>query len=269
MDFPDAKIYIVHYKPGKILKSGPLYQPLMSGNYFCKTREAFIGDDSWENISEKNPYYSELTGIYWVWKNRRQAVTGLCHYRRFFTAQPEPFLYRCKRLLYSLVGLSAKRHGLIYTKDINLFVPRILNQEELHSILGHYDAILPQARKLKYTVREHYRRYHDIHDLAVLETILNEKYPEYLDAYYAVLEEKRIYANNMFILKENHYQSFMEWWFDMLFEFEKRVDITQYTGYQQRIMGFISERLLTVWFKKKDLRCKELQLIYFKNLKYE
>lgn len=269
MDFLGAKIYIVHYKPGKILKSDSLYQPLMSGNYFCKTQDAFIGDDSGKSISEKNRYYSELTGIYWIWKNRRQAVTGLCHYRRFFTAQPEPFLYRCKRMLYSLIGLSDKRHGLIYTKDINLFVPRILNQEELRSILGQYDAILPQARKLKYTVREHYRRYHDIHDLAVLEDILSEKYPEYLDTYHVVLQEKSVYANNMFILKEAHYEAFMEWWFDMLFEFERRVDITQYTGYQQRIMGFISERLLTVWFRKQDLRCKELQLIYFKSLKHE
>ena len=269
MDLSNAKIYIVHYKPGKILKSDALYQPLMSGNFFCKTSEAFIGDDSGENKKKKNPYYSELTGAYWAWKNSRQAVTGLCHYRRFFTAQPEPQLYKFKRLLYSLVGLADKRHGLIYTKDINCFVPRILNQDELNLILGEYDAILPQGRKLKYTVREHYSRYHDIRDLAILEAILKEKHPDYLKAYDAVLQDKRIYANNMFILKDAHYQPFMEWWFDMLFEFERRVDITQYTGYQQRIMGFISERLLTVWFRKQGLRCKELQLIYFKSLKYE
>ena len=269
MDFSEAKIYIVHYKPGKILKSDALYQPLMSGNFFCQTKDAFLGDDSGENISEKNPYYSELTGIYWVWKNRQQAVTGICHYRRFFTAQPEPFLYRSKRLLYSLIGLSDKRYGLIYTKDIHLFVPRVLSQEELKSILAEYDAVLPQSRKLKYSVREHYRRYHDINDLLILEAILKDKYPEYLDAFHTVLQEKRVYANNMFILKEAQYQPFMEWWFDMLFEFEKRVDIIKYTGYQQRIMGFVSERLLTVWFKKQGLRCKELQLIYFKSLKYE
>lgn len=268
-DLSEFKIYIIHYKPGRILTNDALYQPIMSGNFYCKTKEAFRGDDTGVNISEKNPYYSELTGIYWIWKNSRQKVTGLCHYRRFFTAQPEPFLYRCKRLLYPLIGLSDKRHGLIYTMDFSLFLPKILNQEELAHLLSEYDAILPQARKLKYTVREHYRRYHDINDLTILEAILEEKHPAYLEAYHAVLQDKRLYANNMFILKDAYYQPFMEWWFDMLFEFERRVDITQYAGYQKRIMGFIAERLLTVWFRKQSLKCKELQLIYFKDLKYE
>ncbi len=269
MDSSDATIYIVHYKPDRILKNDGFYQPLMSGNFFCRAQEVFLGDDSGDNISEKNRYYSELTAIYWLWKNKPQAVTGVCHYRRFFTAQPEPFLYRCRRKLYAMIGLFAKRQGLIYTKDIELFLPRVLSPEELKSILTEYDAILPQARKLKYTVREHYRRYHNGSDLLVLEAILKEKYPEYLDAFHSVLQGKKLYANNMFILKEAQYQPFMQWWFDVLFEFERRVDISRYIGYQQRIMGFISERLLTVWFKKHGLRCKELQLIYFKSLKYE
>lgn len=54
-----------------------------------------------------------------------------------------------------------------------------------------------------------------------------------------------------------------------MFEFERRIDIENYTGYQKRILGFIAERLLTVWFQKEQLNCKELQLIYFKNFKKE
>jgi len=269
MGFLDAKIYVVHYKPGKILKNDQLYQPLMSGNFFCQTEQDMIGDDTGDHISEKNRYYSELSGIYWIWKNRHHQVTGLCHYRRYYTVHPEPFLYKCKRFLYGFVGLANKRYGLICTKNISLFKPKILQQDELDSLLQSYDVVLPQARKLKYTVKEHYRRYHDINDLKVLEAILEEKYPDYLEAFHSVLTGKKLYANNMFILKDEHYQGFMAWWFEMLFEFERRVDIRQYQGYQKRIMGFIAERLLTVWFKKQQLRCKELQLIYFKNLKYE
>ena len=29
----------------------------------------YLGDDTGDSISEKNCYYGELTGIYWVWKN--------------------------------------------------------------------------------------------------------------------------------------------------------------------------------------------------------
>ena len=136
-------------------------------------------------------------------------------------------------------------------------------------MLSQYDAILPQARKLKYSVKKHYSRYHDIQDLETLEVILQEKYPDYLEAYASVLAGNRLYANNMFILKDPQYQKFMSWWFDMIFEFEKRMGLEKYSGYQKRIIGFIAERLLTVWFKKEQLKCKELPLIYFKNLKYE
>jgi hypothetical protein len=59
----------------------------------------------------------------------------------------------------------------------------------------------------------------------------------------------------------------MQWWFGLLFEFEKRINLKTYNGYQQRILGFIAERLLNVWFEKKQLKTVELNVIYFKKLK--
>ena len=263
------KIYVFHYKNGTVLKTESIYQPIMAGNAILSDNRTITGDDTGENISVKNPYYSELTGIYWVWKNTKQDITGSCHYRRFFTAQPEPFLYKLKRIFYYPVALYKKRYGLIYTKNTDLFVPKILNQQELNDLLNQYDAILPQARKLKYTVETHYRRYHDLNDLNLLETILTEKYPEYLDAFHDVLRGKRLFANNMFVLKDKHFQEFMTWWFDLLFEFERRIDLNNYTDYQKRILGFMAERLLTVWFKKRQLNSIELPVIYFKKFKFE
>ena len=263
------KVFVFYYKNGSILQIDPIYQPIMAGNARHEEKSAITGDDTGENISHKNPFYSELTGLYWVWKNTKQDVTGSCHYRRFFTAQPEPLLYKVKRLLYYPAGLYKKRYGLIYTENTNLFVPKILNNLELNELLNRYDAILPQARKLKYTVATHYKRYHDINDLNLLETILTEKCPEYQEAFNDVLQGKRLYANNMFILKDEHFQEFMAWWFDILFEFERRIDLNNYTDYQKRIMGFMAERLLTIWFRKKQLNCIELPVIYFKQFKFE
>ena len=70
-------------------------------------------------------------------------------------------------------------------------------------------------------------------------------------------------------MKNEDYQKFMSWWFDLIFAFEARVKMDDYRGYQSRIIGFIAERLLTLWFTKNQLKCKELPLIYFKGLKDE
>ena len=269
MPATNSKIYVFYYKKSAVLDLDPIHQPIMAGNAQFLAKTKIPGDDTGENISLKNKYYSELTGIYWIWKNTQQSVTGTCHYRRYFTAQPEPFLYRIKRLLYYPAGLYKKRFGLIYTKNTDLFVGRIINHIEIDSLLQKYDAILPQARKMKYSVETHFKRYHDINDLKIIESILKEKQPDYVKAFDEVIKGKRLYANNMFILKDEHFQEFMEWWFDVLFEFEKRIDLRKYTGYQQRILGFIAERLLNVWFKKKQLNCVELPVIYFKHLKFE
>ena len=39
-----------------------------------------------ENINHLNKFYSEMTTMYWVWKNNiRSKHVGFCHYRRRFT----------------------------------------------------------------------------------------------------------------------------------------------------------------------------------------
>lgn len=265
----NTKIYTFYYKNGTILNTDPIYQPIMAGNALLKGLSTIQGDNSGDNISTRNPYYSELTGTYWVWKNTRQDITGTCHYRRFFTARPEPFWYRVKRLLYFPARMYKNRWGVIYTKNTQFFVPRILNEDEINSLFSKYDAILPKPRLLKYTIKTHYSRYHDINDLNLLESIIAEKHPDFLEAFHAVLMSKKIYANNMFILKEEQFQEFMGWLFDILFEFENRINLSDYKGYQKRILGFIAERLLNIWFKKKQLNCIELPVIYFKWFKFE
>lgn len=41
-------------------------------------------DIGFDNISNKNPDYSEYTALYWMWKNDKHEYVGLYHYRRIF-----------------------------------------------------------------------------------------------------------------------------------------------------------------------------------------
>ena len=61
------------------------YVPLQVGAEISNTDLKIARDDTGDNISSKNPYFCELTGLYWLWKNYPgQENIGICHYRRFF-----------------------------------------------------------------------------------------------------------------------------------------------------------------------------------------
>lgn len=263
----DIAIFVYYYKNGIFPFGHSIYQPVMAGNALLHNTSGFTGDDSGDSISEKNRYYSELTGIYWAWKNTSYDITGSCHYRRYFTAKKEPFLYRIKRLLYFPAGLYKKRFGLIYTRRINRFADRILTENEIRGIMSEYDAIFPVRRKLRYSVKEHFCRYHGAEDMELLAEIIRDNHSEYMPAFEEVMDGNRLFANNMFALKRNDHERCVKWWFDVLFEFERRTDKAKYEGYQQRIMGFLAERILTIWVYHHQLRIKELPVIYFKHLK--
>ena len=71
-----------------------IYFPLHVGK---KGKESigYTGDDTGDHISDKNPNFCELTGLYWAWKNLDAETIGLAHYRRHFTVEP-----RLSRLIH-------------------------------------------------------------------------------------------------------------------------------------------------------------------------
>jgi len=264
---PEVKIFTFHYKPGSKNIGDSSYVHVWAGKNESKDVNQLVGDNTGDHISSKNKYFSELTGIYWAWKNNSADIFGTCHYRRFFTTHPEPFKYRIKRVGYFLIGIGRKRHGLIYTSNLDYWKSKVIGQEEVVKLMQYYDAILPVRRRLKYTVEEHYKRYHNAEDLQILHEILAVNFPEYLESFEIMLHQKRLYANNMFIIRNQHFDELNKWLFKILFEFESKVTMSDYKGYQERIFGFLSERLITCWFIYHPLKIKELNLVYFKKLK--
>ena len=72
-----------------------------------------IGDDSGDNISDLNPFFCELTAVYWAWKNYELSdYVGLVHYRRFFKTG----LIKHKILLEEKI--------IKYMKDVDIILPK-------------------------------------------------------------------------------------------------------------------------------------------------
>ena len=118
-------IFIMYYKPGEILPLSDFYKPLFCGQFEGKGLLPYLKDDQGENISFKNQFFSELTGTYWVWKNTSQEITGICHYRRYFTTIPEPWYLKLKYLLTHPFKVQKGPNPLIYTTNVKKYISNL------------------------------------------------------------------------------------------------------------------------------------------------
>lgn len=167
-----------------------------------------IRDDIGDNISEKNATYCELTALYWIWKNDTSDYAGLCHYRRHFELTKEVI----SRLDNSNI-------------DVILTIP-ILN--------------FPSVRAM-------YKNDHLIEDWNAMLDIISELYPEYFSTAIEFQNGNYYYGYNMFIARKEIFNEYCEWLFPILFECEKRCKPRE-DKYQQRYIGFLAERLLSIFF---------------------
>ncbi|WP_241647581.1 DUF4422 domain-containing protein, partial [Rosenbergiella metrosideri] len=114
-------------------------------------------DSTGENISELNNELCELTGLYWIWKNRLEEneVVGLCHYRRYF---------------------------------INEMEKGIITKENVDKLFEDFDIVLPKKRNYLITnIENHYKVSHKDKDLNLLKEIIERDYKEYIFALRNVL----------------------------------------------------------------------------------
>ena len=192
----------------------------------------YIGDDTGENISEKNPNYCELTGLYWAWKNLDADYIGLCHYRRYFTRRNHR-------------NCAKKKEA-------------ILTYKEFASILKEVPIIVPDKRRYYIeTVRSHYNHSHYAKDLDMTEMIINELYPEYNEIFRKVMNRTWAHMFNMFVMRRDYFEAYCQWMFSILDKLEQRTDISSYNAVEARIYGYISEMLLDVWLEKNALKYRE------------
>ena len=73
----DIKIVIAAHKP-YVMPEDKIYLPVQVGSE-GKQNIGFQRDNEGDNISEKNPSFCELTGLYWAWKNLDADYIGLAH----------------------------------------------------------------------------------------------------------------------------------------------------------------------------------------------
>lgn len=229
----NLKIFVACHKPFNMVVTDNCFQPIHVGAKNSSIKiEGAIGDDTGLSISDKNPIYCELTGLYWVWKNCQDIeYVGLCHYRRFFA-----------------------KNAFSIKNDYS-----ILNGECLLKEIEGYDIILPQE-SIKKEGNHYYINDCDYENDRVfieITTAIKELYPEYLQAAIEVLKSKRMSFGNIMLSNKKVFDKYCDWLFSIEFYLEEFIE-SKFGSIDSREMGFISEWLLNIWVKHNKLNVKYL-----------
>jgi len=264
---PNIKIYVVGHKPYEAIPSDGIFVPIQTGKEeeFCSLR-----DNTGDNIADKNGCFCELTALYWIWRNTSgQDYVGLFHYRRHFDFSGIPKeINRFNQVVY-------ERNDEAYLKA------NALNDEAVLELVPNYDIILPtkwnvhDGKPKWMSIERHYAlaRHHLIKDYEEAIEVLKQKYPDYAPYADAFNKGSEGYFCNMFIMRRAIFDKYCAWLFDILFELEKRLNLSDYSEQQKRVFGYIGERLLNIFLEKlladePGLKVKTLQASFIKNVKF-
>lgn len=238
----------------------PLQVGAANGTDVCELK-----DNTGDNISDKNYFYIENTGTYWIWKNIKDAkYKGQMQYRR------------------PLEGVNGKTNFEdIFSKY------KVITCEPFH----HPSHKTPTEEQpmviIADTVEQGYAFSNCIDDLYILEMVVDLFYPEYKESYKKYIKEgPNLYYSNGFIMKSEDYDRYCEFLFGCLEKYQQFVDVStpqrlmervQYNmtvgkypkhmhpqmqtpeaiRWQMSIGGFLSERIWTLWllhnFKEEEI----------------
>lgn len=238
----NIRIYVAMHKPNNyVLKiKNPIYIPIQCGrsvNGNFNNSSDFLpelGDDTGDNISIKNPYYSELTALYWIWKNddsQPDDIVGLNHYRRYF-AEP------------SANGINT--NILLKGKTIK----KVLKDNDY--IVNGIDTKFNAEITVKDSAYINYKDYHIIEDLDNALICIKKLFPDLYDEInYQVKNIGAMCINNMMIAKKKYIDEYCSFIFPVFKELENYIDLNDddHQGYQQRVFGFLGERLFRPWLR--------------------
>lgn len=235
----NIKILIAAHKKYQMPKDD-MYVPLHVGKELSDIEIGYVGDNTGENISEKNKNFCELTALYWGWKNLDADYIGLAHYRRHFSF-----------------------------KKKNDKWDSIFSKSEAESIFEKYDAILPKKRNYYIeSIYSHYAHTHDASQLDKTRHIIMDKCPEYIEQFDKVVNGKSAHMFNMMVMRKDLYGQYCEWLFDILFELENQVSMADLSAFDARLFGRVSEILLDVWIYKNKINFAEVNCVHMEKINW-
>ena len=181
--------------------------------------ENALRDDTGDNISAKNKQFCELTALYWLWKHAGEDIIGLAHYRRHFLLPQD-------------------------------WKERMLNNQ--------INVILPTPLYVAPSVEENFKSRHDPSDWEFMMQYLKNNHPEDFQSANKFFKGNLYSPCNMFVMKREVLDALCTWLFPILFQVANHGGQKE-DSYLNRYPGFISERLISLFF---EINRSRFNLVY-------
>ncbi|MFT3952091.1 MAG: DUF4422 domain-containing protein [Oscillospiraceae bacterium] len=182
---------------------------VQTGAALTDRRIAEFADDTGDNISALNPWFSEVCALYWAWKNAPDVpFVGLCHYRRRFVLDA-----------HALAGL------------VNGETDLVVAMPEL--ILPDNRTVFTESFLLE-------------NDWEIMLAVIRRETPAY---YTAALSHSRsvfLHPCNMLIARRAVFARYCAWLFTVTMKIMEECE-SRGIVHTNRYLGYLSENLLSIF----------------------
>ena len=250
----------------------PIFINILCGAYRPHKDSGLLGDNTGDNISELQPYFSELTVQYWAWKNQDADYYGLCHYRRFLSFSDEKFRSNEQNFV---------KEPLLYKQTAKKY--NLLSGEKIRGFCEKYDCIvsepspvqgwnLQNKNNLISNTLDLWLAFGNVceKDINILHEIIFKHFSDYSEAYNCYFESTEYTGFNCFLMSKDLFFKLCDFQFSVIRYFEKFIDASSYSDEnKKRIYGYICEILYGIFIKKIEIEKQHkiyyTQLIMFSN----
>ncbi len=215
-----CRIYLVKSHMDKALDQDyftPYTETIQAGAALTELEISPLKDNIGENISARNRDYSEMSAIYWAWKNDKTSdYLGFCHYRRRFVVDERTISF-----------IMSNEYDAVYT------VPKLTEGGMREEFVEREYYLTPEMWKLT-------------------EAAIRKLSPEYAHFWTEFEKSYFLLSCNMFIMRRDIFHDYCSWVFPVLAEVDGYY-LNQGIQCDNRYLGYIGECLTTVYaMKNKD-----------------
>lgn len=215
--------YVITHKDFPI-NQDDFYKALCVGGF---QKDGWLCAADGNNIEQYNDRLNETTGLYWIWKNTKEKMVGLSHYRRYFNDGQRLDKEKAEEILKTNDMIMAPiRLGWSIMTNIEM-----ASGETLGRSVG-----------------------------AMFREAIAEKQPNYVEAFDKVMDGNFMYYCGMFVTSRKVLNAYCKWLFSFLFDVVDKVEMGPLGYYERRVCGYFCEAFWTVWLQNQCLDVYEMPL---------